>query len=48
MIMMRYSMWVDNIVHVIKKNGEIRLCVEFRKLSKESIKSTTLFPRWIK
>jgi len=31
---LRYSKWVDNLVVVRKKSGEIRLCVDFRNLSK--------------
>jgi hypothetical protein len=30
---LRYSKWVANLVPVRKKNGEIRLCVDFRNLS---------------
>ena len=26
---LRYSSWVENLVPVRKKNGEIRLCVDF-------------------
>ena len=29
---LRYSSWVANLVPVRKKNGEIRLCVDFRNL----------------
>jgi hypothetical protein len=28
-----YSEWVANLVPVRKKNGEIRLCVDFRNLN---------------
>lgn len=31
---LRYSNWVANLVPVRKKNGEIRLCVDFRNLNK--------------
>ena len=31
---LRYSDWVANLVPVRKKNGEIRLCVDFRNLNK--------------
>ena len=30
----RYSNWVANLVPIRKKNGEIRLCVDFRNLNK--------------
>ena len=30
---LRYSSWVENLVPVGKKNGEIRLCVDFRNLN---------------
>jgi hypothetical protein len=30
----RYSKWVANLVVVRKKSGEIRLCVDFRNLSR--------------
>ena len=32
------SSWVENLVPVRKKNGEIRLCVDFRDLNKASLK----------
>jgi len=37
-IPLRYSSWVENLVPVRKKNGEIRLCVDFRNLNKCSLK----------
>jgi hypothetical protein len=37
-IPLRYSEWVDNLVPVRKKNGEIRLCVNFRNLNRSSKK----------
>jgi hypothetical protein len=37
-IPLRYSEWVANLVHVRKKNGEIKLCVDFRNLNKFSKK----------
>jgi hypothetical protein len=30
----RHTQWVSNLVHVRKKNGEIRLCVDFRNLNR--------------
>jgi hypothetical protein len=30
---LRFSKWLTNLVPVRKKNGEIRLCVDFRNLN---------------
>lgn len=35
---LRYSEWILNLVPVMKKDGEIRLCVDFRNLNKLSLK----------
>ena len=35
---LRYSSWVANLVPVRKKNGEIRLCVDFCNLNRSSLK----------
>lgn len=32
-VLLGYSEWVANLVPVRKKNGEIRLCVDFRNLN---------------
>ena len=37
-IPLRYSKWIANLVVVREKNGEIRLCVDFRNLNKCSKK----------
>jgi hypothetical protein len=37
-IPLRYSEWVANLVPMRKKNGEIRLCVDFRNLNRSSKK----------
>ena len=29
----RYVQWLANIVHVMKKNGKFRVCVDFRDLN---------------
>ena len=34
----KHSSWVANVVPIRKKNGEIRLCVDFRDLNKDSLK----------
>jgi hypothetical protein len=44
---LRYSNWVPNLVPVMKKSGEIRLCVDFRNLNKCSLKENYCLPRWI-
>jgi hypothetical protein len=35
---LRYSEWVANLVLVRKRNGEIRLCVDFKNLNRSSLK----------
>jgi hypothetical protein len=42
---LRFSNWVANIVPVWKKNGEIRICVDFRNLNKCSLKDNYPFPK---
>jgi hypothetical protein len=42
---LRYSKWVDNLVHVRKKNREIRLCVDFRNLNWSSLKDKYPLPK---
>jgi hypothetical protein len=37
-IPLRYSKWVENLVPMRKKNGEIRLCVDFKNLNRSSKK----------
>jgi hypothetical protein len=39
----KYFEWVSNLVPVQKKNGDIRLCVDFRALNRESVKDIFLF-----
>jgi hypothetical protein len=48
-IPLRYSEWVANLVPVRKKNGEIRLCVDFRNLNRISKKDNYPLPKmeWI-
>jgi len=41
----RYSDWVANLVLVGKKNGEIRLCVDFRNLNRASLKDNYPLPK---
>jgi hypothetical protein len=42
---LRYSKWLATLVPVRKKNGEIRLCVEFRNLNKASLKDNYTLPK---
>jgi hypothetical protein len=44
-ISLRYSEWVANLVLVRKKNGEIRLCVDFRNLNRSSLKDNYQLPK---
>jgi hypothetical protein len=44
-IPLRYSEWIANLVPVKKKNGEIRLCVDFRNLNKCSRKDNYPLPK---
>ena len=39
-----HSTWVENIVPVRKKNGGIRICVDFRNLNKSSLKDNYALP----
>jgi hypothetical protein len=42
---LRYSEWVAKLVPVRKKNGEIRLCVDFINLNKCSLKDNYPLPK---
>jgi ribonuclease HI len=44
-IPLRYSEWIANLVSVRNKNGEIRLCVDFRNLNKCSRKDNYPLPK---
>ena len=33
-VALRFSRWVANLVPVRKKNGEIRICIEFKNMNK--------------
>jgi hypothetical protein len=44
-IPLRYSDWIANLVPVRKKNGEIRLCVDFRNLNRCSRKDNYPLPK---
>ena len=40
----RYSSWVANLVPIRKKNGEIRLCVDFQNMNRSSLKDNYPLP----
>jgi hypothetical protein len=42
---LRYSNWIENMVPVRKKNGEIILCVDFRNLKRCSWKDNYPLPK---
>lgn len=42
--LIRNSSWVSNLVPVRKKNGDIRLCVDFRNLNVSSLKDNYPLP----
>jgi hypothetical protein len=44
-IPLRYSEWIANLVPVRKKNGEIKLCVDFRNLNRCSRKDNYPLPK---
>ena len=41
----RCSDWVSNLVAIRKKNGEIRLCIDFRNLNRASLKDNYPLPK---
>ena len=42
---LRYSSWVAKLVPFRKKNGEIRLCVDFHNLNRSSLKENYPLPK---
>ena len=44
-VTLMFSKWVANLVPVWKKNGEIRLCMDFRNLNKVSLKDNYPLPK---
>jgi hypothetical protein len=42
---LRFSKWVSNLVPTRKKNGEIRLCIDFINLNKVSLKDNYPLPK---
>ena len=41
--MIAYSDWVTNIVHVLKKDGKVRMCIEYRDLNWASPKDNSIY-----
>jgi hypothetical protein len=44
-VSLRFSKWVENMVPIIKKSGEIRLCVDFINLNRVSLKDNYPLPK---
>jgi hypothetical protein len=44
-VSLRFSKWVENMVPVRKKSGEIRLCVDFRNMNRVSLKDNYPLPK---
>ena len=42
---LRYLEWVSNLMSVMKKTREIRLCIDFRNLNKASLKDNYPLPK---
>ncbi|XP_073314742.1 uncharacterized protein [Primulina huaijiensis] len=40
----RYKEWLANIVHVMKKNGKLRVCIDFRDLNCATTKDVYVMP----
>ena len=40
----RYVQWLENIISVIKKNGKLRVCVDFRDLNVATPKDMYVMP----
>ena len=39
-----YPEWLANVIHVPKKDGKVRLCVDFKDLNKASLKNDFPLP----
>jgi hypothetical protein len=44
-VSLRFSKWLANLVHVRKKSGEIRLCIDFMNLNRVSLKDNYTLPK---
>ena len=40
-----FSNWLENLVPIRKKRGEIRICIDFRNLNKASLKDNYPLPK---
>ena len=40
----RYVQWLENIVPIIKKNGKLQVCVDFRGLNVATLKDMHVMP----
>ena len=40
----KYPEWLANVVHVPKKDGKVRVCVDFRDLNKANLKDDFSLP----
>jgi hypothetical protein len=44
-VSLRFSKWVENLVPIRKKSGDIKLCVEFINLNNVSLKENYPLPK---
>ena len=44
-VALRFSRWVANLVPVRKKNGEIRICIDFKNMNRGSLKDHYPLPK---
>jgi hypothetical protein len=44
-VSLRFSKWLSSLVPVRKKNGEIRICIDFRNLNRVSLKDNYPLPK---
>ena len=44
-VSLRHSRWLENVVSVRKKNGEIKICIDFRNLNQVSLKDNCSVPK---
>ena len=46
-VSLRHSKWLANVVPVRKKNGEIRIGIDFINLNRVSLQDNSPLPKWI-
>lgn len=44
-VSLRFSSWLPNLLHIRKKNGDIRICIDLINLNKPSLKDNYLLPK---